>query len=44
MAETFTFENTTETTSIDNLNSDEQESLEVGEKMQEAQDSLLAGK
>ena len=44
MAETLTFENTPETTTLDNLNSDEQDSLEVGEKMQEAQDNLLAGK
>ena len=44
MAETLTFENTTETTSIDNLNSDEQDSLKVGEAMVEAQDELLAGK
>ena len=44
MAETLTFENTTETTSIDNLNADEQDSLKVGEAMVEAQDDLLAGK
>ena len=44
MAETLTFENTTETTSIDNLNADEQDSLKVGEAMVEAQDELLAGK
>ena len=44
MAATLTFENTTETTSIDNLNSDEQDSLKVGEAMVEAQDELLAGK
>tara|TARA_R100000781_G_scaffold896_1_gene1516 strand:- start:220 stop:1011 length:792 start_codon:yes stop_codon:yes gene_type:complete len=44
MAETLTFENQVETTSIDNLNSDEQDSLQVGEQMQEAQDNLLAGK
>tara|TARA_R100000152_G_C6764729_1_gene189410 strand:+ start:186 stop:974 length:789 start_codon:yes stop_codon:yes gene_type:complete len=44
MAETLTFENTTETTTIDNLNADEQDSLEVGEAMQEAEDSRLAGK
>ena len=29
MAETLTFENTTEATSVDNLNADEQNSLEV---------------
>ena len=44
MAETLTYENTTEATTIDNLNADEQDSLQVGEAMQEAQDSLLAGK
>tara|TARA_R100001463_G_scaffold108292_1_gene162826 strand:+ start:16 stop:828 length:813 start_codon:yes stop_codon:yes gene_type:complete len=44
MAETLTFENTTETTSIDNLNADEQDSLQVGEAMVEAQSELLAGK
>ena len=44
MAETLTFENTTEATSIDNLNADEQDSLQVGEAMLEAQDELLAGK
>ena len=44
MAETLTFENTEEATSIENLNADEQDSLKVGEAMQEAEDSLLAGK
>ena len=44
MAETLTFENTQETTSIENLSADEQDSLQVGEAMQEAQDNLLAGK
>ena len=44
MAETLTYENTQETTTIDNLNAEEQESLKVGEAMEEAQDSLLAGK
>jgi len=44
MAETLTFENTTETTSAENLNADEQDSLKVGEAMVEAQDNLLAGK
>ena len=44
MAETLTYENTPETTTIDNLNADEQDSLQVGEAMQEAQDNLLAGK
>ena len=44
MAETLTYENNPEVTSIDNLNADEQDSLKVGETMQEAQDNLLAGK
>jgi hypothetical protein len=44
MAETLTFENTQEATSVDNLTADEQDSLQVGEAMQEAQDDLLAGK
>lgn len=44
MAETLTFEDTTETTTIDNLNADEQDSLQVGEAMQEAEDGRLAGK
>ena len=44
MAETLTFENTVEATTIDNLSTEEQDSLEVGEAMQEAQDSRLAGK
>ena len=44
MAETLTFEHTQEATSVENLNADEQDSLKVGEAMQEAEDSLLAGK
>jgi len=44
MAETLTFENTTEQTSAENLSPDEQDSLQVGEAMQDAQDNLLAGK
>ena len=44
MAETLTYENQTEVTSIDNLSAEEQDSLKVGEQMQEAQDNLLAGK
>tara|TARA_Y100001963_G_scaffold131077_1_gene187985 strand:+ start:111 stop:893 length:783 start_codon:yes stop_codon:yes gene_type:complete len=44
MAETLTYENAVEATSIDNLNADEQDSLEVGEKMQAAEEQLLAGK
>ena len=44
MAETLTFENTQEVTSAENLSADAQDSLHVGEAMQEAQDNLLAGK
>ena len=44
MAETLTFENNQEQTTLDNLNADEQDSLEVGTAMVEAQDELLAGK
>ncbi len=44
MAETLTFEDTTETTTIDNLSAEEQDSLQVGEAMQEAEDGRLAGK
>ena len=41
MAETLTYDNTPET---EVLTPDEQESLEIGEQMQTAQDNLLAGK
>ena len=44
MAETLTMEPNIERTSIENLSEDEQNSLEVGENLQEAQDNLLAGK
>ena len=44
MAETLTMESNVEKTSIDNLSAEEQDSLKVGEQMQEAQDNLLAGK
>ena len=44
MAETLTMESNVEKTSIDNLSAEEQDSLKVGEQMQEAQDQLLAGK
>ena len=44
MAETLTYENTEEATSIENLNADEQDSLQVGEAMIEEQENLLAGK
>jgi len=37
-------ESEVETTSIDNLSEEEQDSLAVGEKMQEAEEQLLAGK
>ena len=44
MAETLTFENTTETTSLENLSAEEQDSLQVGEQMEQDQNELLAGK
>ena len=44
MAETLTFEQNTETTSVDSLSAEEQDSLQVGEAMQEAEDTRLAGK
>ena len=44
MAETLTMEPNVEKTSIDNLSAEEQDSLQVGEQMQEAQENLLAGK
>jgi len=44
MAETLTMESKVETTSIDNLSAEEQDSLQVGEKMEQAQEQLLAGK
>ena len=44
MAETLTMEPNVEKTSIDSLSAEEQDSLQVGEQMQQAQDNLLAGK
>ena len=44
MAETLTFDNTTEQTSADNLTSEEQDSLQLGEQIQEQESQLLAGK
>jgi len=44
MAETLTMEPNVETTSIENLSEEEQDSLAVGEKMQAEQEQLLAGK
>ena len=44
MAETLTMESKVETTSIDNLSEEEKDSLQVGEKMEQAQEQLLAGK
>ena len=44
MAETLTMEPNVEKTSIESLSAEEQDSLQVGEKMQEAQENLLAGK
>ena len=44
MAETLTMESNVEKTSVENFSAEEQDSLKVGEQMQEAQDNLLAGK
>tara|TARA_Y100000593_G_scaffold82688_1_gene155512 strand:+ start:2739 stop:3611 length:873 start_codon:yes stop_codon:yes gene_type:complete len=44
MAETLTFDNTTEQTSADSLTTEEQDSLQVGEQIQEQESELLAGK
>ena len=44
MAETLTMESNVETTSIGNLSEEEKDSLQVGEKMEQAQEQLLAGK
>ena len=41
---TLTMESNVETTSLDSLSAEEQDSLEVGEKMEQAQEQLLAGK
>ena len=41
---TLSMESNVETTTLDNLSAEEQDSLKVGEQMQEAQDNLLAGK
>ena len=44
MAETLTVDNTPDTEIVSQLNADEQESLEIGEKMAAEEQSLLAGK
>ena len=44
MAETYTMQPNNEVTNLENLSPEEQDSLAVGEQMQEAQDNLLAGK
>jgi len=44
MSETLTMESNVETTSIDSLSEEEKDSLQVGEKMEQAQEQLLAGK
>ena len=41
---TLTMESNVETTSLDNLSADEQDSLEVGEKMEQDQEQILACK
>ena len=44
MSETLSFEPQTETTSVENLSEEEQDSLKVGQELREQQDQLLAGK
>jgi len=44
MAETLTFDNTTEQTSADSLTADEQDSLQIGQQLKQEQEQLLAGK
>ena len=44
MAETYTMQPNNEVTTLDNLTPEEQDSLAVGEQMQQAEDNLLAGK
>jgi len=44
MAETLSMQPNVETTTIENLSAEEQNSLEVGEQMEQAQEQLLAGK
>ena len=44
MAETLTYENNVEQTSVDNLSEEEQDSLKVGQELREQQQDLLAGK
>ena len=44
MAETLTFDNTPDSTTIENLSEEEQNSLEVGQQLQAEQEQLLAGK
>ena len=44
MSETYTMQPNNEVTNLENLSPEEQDSLAVGEQMQEAQDNLLAGK
>ena len=44
MAETLTMEPNVERTSVENLSAEEQDSLQVGEQMEQAQEQLLAGK
>ena len=44
MAETLSYQEPQNVTSVDNLTAEEQDSLQVGEKLTEQQDQLLAGK
>ena len=44
MAETLSYQEPQNVTTVDNLTAEEQDSLAVGEKLVEQQDQLLAGK
>ena len=44
MAETLTYQQEPETTSLDNLSEEEKSSLEVGQELRTEQENLLAGK
>ena len=44
MSETLALEPQTETTSVESLSEEEQDSLKVGQELREQQDQLLAGK
>ena len=44
MADTLTIKQDDQSTDVENLTTEEQDSLQVGEKMAEQQEQLLAGK